>query len=146
MRYETAWFNVGLFAKIALGASDQEVDINGTTTLFSPTGNQTTPGGILALPSNIGDHNRTLLCFVPEGGISVGVNLTSHIELTAAYSFLYWNQVVRPNAQVDATVNTNAVPSDSSFGSNTGPGRPAFNFNEESFWMQTITFGLVVHY
>ena len=129
-----------------LGATDQDVNINGTTTMFSPTGNQVATGGILALPSNIGDHNRTVLGFAPEGGFNVAVNVTSHIQLTAAYSYLFWNSVVRPNAHVDTTVNTAAVPSDPSFGSTTGPARPTFTFNDESFWMQSLTFGVVVHY
>jgi hypothetical protein len=139
-------FFAGVYGKAALGATDQTVDISGSTTLISAAGNQVATGGVLALPSNIGNHSRTVLGFVPEGGFTAGVNLCQHIQLTAGYSFLFWNQVVRPSGQLDMTINPNAVPSSQSFGQGPGPARPTFNFNDESYWVHTLTVGLVVHF
>ena len=147
IRYSCKWVDANLWGKIALGASDQEADIYGTTTLHDPlTGAQTAGGGIYALPSNSGVHTRTVLAFVPEGGLNFGVNVLPCLRLTAGYSFLYWSSVVRPGAQIDRFVNPTQVPSDNSYGTLTGAQRPLFRFNEESFWMHTLTFGLDFHY
>jgi hypothetical protein len=144
--WEQEWFFVSAYAKVGLGATDENVNINGSTTLITPTGSQVAAGGILALPSNIGSHDRTVFGIVPEVGVNVGINVTKHLQLTAGYSFLYWNQVARPSGQIDRGVNPSAVPSDSSFGSGTGPTRPAFGFNDEYLWIHTLSVGVGIHY
>src|SRR5205823_4668327 len=47
-------------ALVALGNTEQIVDIFGATTTLAPTGGvaRTLPGGLLALPTNIGHHRR----------------------------------------------------------------------------------------
>jgi hypothetical protein len=146
LRWESDWCSLTAFGKAGLGATDQQVNISGSTTLFTPTGNQAASGGILALPTNIGQHDRTVLGFVSELGATFGVNVCKHLELTATYSILYWNQVVRPSAQIDRNVNVNLVPSDAAFGTASGSPQPAFSFNQEAFWVQTLNFGVVLHY
>ena len=146
MRWEGDWCSFACFGKAGVGATQQQVGISGSTTLFTPTGTQVANGGVLALPTNIGQHDRTVLGFVSELGATFGVNVCSHLEVSATYSFLYWNQVVRPSAQIDRSVNVSQVPSDVSFGQLSGPPRPGFNFNEEWFWAQTVSFGLTFHY
>ncbi len=145
--WEGRWLFVNAFGKVALGATDEEVDINGSTTLFDLTaGAQSAGGGVLALPTNIGLHSRTVIGFVPEGGLNVGVKVLPSLNLTAGYSFLYWNAVVRPGGQIDRAVNSTQVPSDNTFGTLTGPQRPTFGFHDESFWIHTLTVGLDFHY
>jgi Putative beta barrel porin-7 (BBP7) len=146
VRWEGDWFYVSTFAKVALGATDETADISGSTTLLSPAGNQSAVGGILALPTNIGHHTQTSLAYVPEGGLNVGVKVTPHIQLVAGYSFLYWSAVARPGSQIDPLVNPSQVPSDTSFGTSGGPGRPVFAFHEDSFYVQQITVGVQIHY
>lgn len=147
MSFERDWFSFGGFAKVGLGATDQAVDINGTSTLITPAGTpQVAGGGILALPSNIGHQTRTVVGFVPEAGLNLGVKATCNVDFLIGYSFLYWNQVVRPGAQIDRFVNPNFVPTDASFGPGTGPLRPTFRFNEDTFWMHSINVGMNVHY
>jgi hypothetical protein len=144
--WEGKWLVVSAFGKAALGVTDQEVDINGASALFTPAGAFVAGGGVLALPSNIGQHTRTFLGFVPEGGVTVGVKVTPHLRLTAGYSFLWWNSVVRPGAQIDRVVNPALVPTDNSFGSLTGPARPAFTFHSEEYWIHTLSVGLDLHF
>jgi hypothetical protein len=134
------------FGKVAVGVTDEEVDINGQTALFTPAQPFVASGGILALPTNIGQHTRPVFGFVPEGGLAVGVKVTPHLRLTAAYSFLYWNSVVRPGNQIDRGVNPTLVPSDATFGTLTGPLRPAFRFGDETFWVHTLTVGVDLHF
>jgi hypothetical protein len=144
--WEGKYLFVGAFGKAALGITDEEVDINGSTALF--TGGQafSASGGVLALPTNIGQHNQTVLGFVPEGGVTFGVKIKPCLRLTASYSFLYWNSVVRPGNQIDRVINPTMVPTDISFGTLAGPARPAFRFSEENFWVHTLTVGLDFRY
>ncbi len=145
--WEEEWFCVSVFGKASLGPNDERVSIRGSSTSLVNGTTQTVPGGILALPSNIGEYRRTVLGFVPEAGITLGFNVNSHIRLNASYSFLYWNQVVRPGGQIDRQVSPAQVPTDITFAPTTTPGsRPQFTFNDESFWAHTLTFGIEFHY
>jgi hypothetical protein len=148
--WEGKWLFVNGYGKVALGVTDQEVDINGSSTLVTPSGNQVAGGALLALPSNIGHHTRTIIGFVPEGGLDFGVKVLPCLRLTAGYSFMYWNAVVRPGAQIDRNVNPSLVPTDSTFtqaGMFLGsPQRPEFQFHNETYWIHTLTIGLDFHY
>jgi Putative beta barrel porin-7 (BBP7) len=146
MKWESDWFSCAIFGKAGVGATDQEVRIAGSTTLFTPTGNVVANGGILALPTNIGVHDRTEFGWVSEAGVTFGVNVCKHLEVTATYSALYWNRVVRPSGEIDRNVNTALVPTDPNFGGTSTTARPFFNFNEEMFWAQSGSFGVVFHY
>jgi len=146
VRWECQWLFLAASGKVAVGGTDQMVDINGTTIRYTPSGPLYAGGGIYAQPSNIGDHNRTVVGIVPEGNLTFGVKITSWLNFTAGYSFLYWNSVVRPGAQIDRVINQSMVASDVSFGPTGGPARPAFHYNDENFWVHTVTFGLDFHY
>jgi len=147
LTWEEDWFSVGVFGKVALGETQQKVIINGATSLIDPfLGTQTAVGGMLALPSNIGNRSRTVFGVVPEGGLNLKADVTRWLRLTAGYSFLYWSEVVRAGAQIDRLVNIGQIPSDNNFGLTTGPARPLFRFNEEAFWVNSFNFGVEFHY
>jgi hypothetical protein len=148
VKYESERFFFDGHAKVAVGFNQQTAEIAGTSLLLGPAGNvmSAAPGGILALPSNIGSHQRTLVSVLPEAGITAGVNVTCWLRLTAGYNFLYLNNVVRPTTSIDRTVNPNQVPTDADFGALGGPGRPAFQFHEEGFWVHMLNVGVEFHY
>jgi hypothetical protein len=146
LTYEQTWYSLQGFAKVAFGATQQLVNIEGNTTLITPTGNATVPGGLLALSTNIGSHSQTVFGILPEFGFVVGVNLTQHIQLQLGYSFLMWNQVVRPASQSDHSVNANLIPGSPTYGAPTGVIAPTFRFNEEFFYMSNLHVGLEFHF
>jgi Putative beta barrel porin-7 (BBP7) len=147
LRWQYDWFSLSVFGKVAVGVTDEKVHIQGSTTLFTPlAAPQTTTGGILALPSNIGNHNRTVFGIVPEAGLTVGIDAVKHVRILAGYSFLYWNNVARPGSQIDRAVNPAQIPSDQGFGIAPGTGHPAFTFKQDTFWTQTFTVGVEVYY
>jgi len=147
VRYEWKCLFVSAFGKVALGATDQQAEISGSTSLNSPTGMAAASGGgALALASNIGQHNQTVLDFVPEAGLTVGVNVAPWCRLTAGYSFLYWNSVLRPGGQINPVVNPSLIPSSQSFGKGGGPLQPSYQFNSENYWTQSLFLGVDFHY
>ncbi len=148
--WEGKWLFASLFGKFGVGVNDEEVDINGSTALFTPTGSEVAGGAVLAQASNIGVHTRTDIGLVPEGGVNVGVKITPHLRLTAGYSFLYWNSVVRPANEIDRNVNLSQAPTASSlvFGQASPPGPlvPGFNFGTENFWVHSFNVGFDLHF
>jgi hypothetical protein len=129
-------------AKLALGASRQQVDINGSTRTSLPglaPVNHT--GGLLALPTNIGHYGQTEFAVVPEVGVNIGMQL-GRLRGFVGYTLLYWSDVARAGNQIDLTVNPTQLPP----GVLVGPARPAFAFTTSDYWAQGINFGVEWRY
>jgi hypothetical protein len=134
-------------SKIALGEMHQGADVNGATVQLKPDGSVTIfQGGLLALRSNIGRHQRDELAFLPELGLTVGLQLTRQLKLYAGYSFLWVSTVARAGEQIDPVVNVTQFPILSGNGPLAGPARPAFNFSGTDFWAQGLNLGLELRY
>ena len=133
------WFVDGT-GRIALGSTYQSCDIYGSTTVTVPgVAPVTAPGGLLALPSNIGSYSREVLTFVPEVGAHVGYFLTENVRLKAGYTFLYWSSVARAGNVINPNVNPNLLPPSVP---GAQPAQPAFNWNGTGVWAQGIDLGL----
>ncbi|MFL5342699.1 MAG: BBP7 family outer membrane beta-barrel protein [Gemmataceae bacterium] len=142
--WRNRWF-VNVMGKVAMGVNHQTVDISGSTTVTTPAGAVTVlPGGLLALPSNIGHYERNRFSVVPELNANVGIQATEHLRLFVGYTFLYWNHVVRPSDVIDTQVNSTRTPL--SLVPPTGPLRPQFVFRDSDYWAQGINFGLQLRY
>jgi len=144
--WETGRFSLDGFAKLAFGVSQQQVTIDGSTTLITPTGTQTVQGGILAQKSNIGTYNRSAFTVVPELGFNLGVAVTEQVHVRLGYSILLWDRVARPTSQIDHNVNTGQVPSSPNFGLTTGPNAPVFQSHDEFFWNHFFNVGMELRY
>ena len=146
LTWESDLVSLAAFAKLGLGATMEHVSINGSTTFMSAVNPTTTVnGGVLALPSNIGDHNRTVFGVLPEMGVNVGINLSEHVRLNMGYSTLLW-RVARPGLQYDHNVNTSYAPSSQNYGITGGPAAPTFRSNDELFWSHNLTIGMEFHF
>jgi hypothetical protein len=147
MRWESDWFHVDAFAKLGLGLTYQNIEINGQSSLTSGgVVVDRAPGGILALPSNIGEYDRTRFGVVPEVGLSLGVELSDNVRLKAGYSVLLWSAVARPGDQIDRNINTGQVPGDQFFGTVAGLPSPQAPLREHAFWLHMLNLGVEFHY
>ena len=137
-------------AKVALGDSHQVVGINGSTLIVpaagSGLGGGLQPGGLLALPSNIGRYQRDQFAVVPEVTVKVGYWLTRSIRATIGYTFLYYSAVARPGDQVNRVVNPGLLPVNQPTGPVAGPAQPNFVFHGSDFWAQGLNLGLELRY
>ncbi len=128
-------------AKVALGDSQQSVNIGGFTQITTPAGAiSTQPGGLLALPSNSGHFFGDHFAVVPEGSLKVGYQATDHLSVTFGYTSLYWSNVARPGDQIDRSIDPAALPTSRAPGVKSN--RPAFSLQDTDFWAQGLTFGL----
>ncbi len=127
----------------ALGNNTAKVRINGATTSSVPVqggGNQvaTTVGGLLALPSNIGNYQQDVFAVAPQLYVNLGYDLTPQLRATIGYRFLYWSQVARAAEQIDTAVNFSQLDP----GGTNGAARPKFDFQLTDFWAQGLTAGI----
>jgi hypothetical protein len=142
-----AWV-LGLRGKLGLGDTHQRLTIDGSERIVAPDGTvQNFRGGLLALPSNIGQYTRDRFSVVPEVGVSLGYQLTEHLRVSVGYNFLYWTNVLRPGKQIDRVIDVTQIPNFNIAGSTpTGQNRPAVPFKESDFWAQGLTVGLEFRY
>jgi hypothetical protein len=139
-------FFIDVTTKAALGVNHETVTIDGWTTLNTPTGTTADRGGLLASGSNLGSYSRDVFAVIPEGNIQFGAQVRSWMVVKLGYNFMYWSSVVRPGNQIDQVINPNRVPASSAYGGADNVTRPAFNFQNSSFWVQGMTVGLEFRY
>lgn len=125
-------------AKIAFGVNDRDLTISGET-FRSQAASQ--PAGLLALASNRGIHSSTAFGVLPEAHVQLGFRVTERFELQFGYSFLYWDQVLRPGESVDRVLNPNLIPTSTTFGAPGGPPRPRASEETTDFWLHGLRFG-----
>src|SRR5207247_371961 len=95
VKFLRRWFVQGT-VKVSLGVTHQSSDIAGTTTLSVPGGPTiVAPGGLLALPTNIGHSSRDSFTVIPEAGLKIGYDFNDHWRAWIGYDFLYASSVMR---------------------------------------------------
>ncbi len=134
--YRGCW-TIDLLMKLALGGVSQRATINGSTVRTVPGGGTTTfDGGILALPSNIGQHNQTAFGVMPEFGINLRYQWTPLWRLNIGYTFMALTNVLRPGDQISLNVDPGQFP----------PGTtgqfPQYSFNQSDIWLQGLNLGI----
>jgi hypothetical protein len=130
-------------AKLALGVVHQTVDISGQSVLTQGATRNVSPGGLLALTSNIGSYSRDEFGIVPEVGANVGYQFGRHLRASVGYSILYFrSDIVRTGAIIDRIVNPSLAPALTGIGLGSGVQRPLFGFVDRDFWAQGVNAAL----
>jgi hypothetical protein len=138
-RRQSCRWSVEAQAKLALGGTRSKLNVLGGTTVAVPgTPTLAYPGGIFALPTNMGEGERSGFTVIPELGLTVGYCLSPRLNATMGYTFLYWSRVVRPADQVDTALNGSQFPP----GSLAGFPSPRRQFVTSDYWAQGLNFGL----
>jgi hypothetical protein len=144
-RFESGGLGLGVLTKVAAGPREQAVDITGSTMVTVPgTAPSTSPGGLLALASNLGHHSRVDGAVIPELDTNLSYRFTPRIRATIGYSLLYWPAIARVGDEVDLRVNPNLLPKSTT--PPTGPPNPVFSYQQSHFLAQGLSFGLEFSY
>jgi hypothetical protein len=141
-------WSLGLLGKVGLGNTHQRLTIAGSEQIISPTGTvQNFNGGLLALPTNIGQFSRDRFSVVPEIGVNLGYQVTDHMRVFVGYNFLYWSNVIRPGDQIDRVLDITQIPNFNNMNlPPTGQNRPMVPFKETDFWVQGLNVGITFRY
>lgn len=141
--YFGCW-SVDLLAKLALGGMSQTVTIDGNTIVTPPGGTQTSNrGGVLALPSNMGQFTRSRFAVIPEFGVNLHRQLNPCWKVNLGYTIMVVTNVIRPGDQIDLNVDPNQFPPPATSGPFTAP---AFAFHDSDIWLQGLNVGLEYNY
>jgi hypothetical protein len=140
-------WTLDLLGKVALGGISSTGNISGSTAFFLPGQPVIAqPGGLLALPSNIGSYSSNRFAVSPEADIRLKYQLTKRIQAFVGYSFLYLNNVARPSGLIDRAVNPTQLPSQIGPGTLVGAASPMGGIHTTDFWAQGITLGLEIRW
>jgi hypothetical protein len=146
-QYEFGSLFVGGCAKVAVGATQEVLDIAGASTLTSADGTRmTAPGGQFAAPSNMGRYSASEFTVIPEVELKVGYQITPLVRCFVGYDFFYWSRVIRPGSQVDLVVDTRANQIDPGFVPGSQTTFPQPRFTRTDFWGQGLSFGLELNF
>jgi hypothetical protein len=132
-------FYVDAWGKFALGSNQQVINVKGGTTIDGVS----TPGGVLALPSNMGQYEDSQFTVLPEVGVHFGVKITPNWRVAAGYTFLYLNNVVRPGDAIDSTVSPTQIPQ---LGGTPGTRPAPPTFVDADYWAHGITVQMEIRY
>src|SRR5262249_17224843 len=130
---------------LGIGYNFESATITGQTSFNTASGTFVAPGGLLALPSNIGHYDHEKVGLLPEGQVIIGAHLTENIDIHLGYSIIYWTDVLRPVSGIDRVVNPTQLPTSIEGTGLTGPARPA-GLHESDFWAHGLALGLTIHY
>ena len=99
---------------------------------------ETIEGGLLALPTNIGQYETDSFATVPQVQVNFGYDWKPWLRGTVGYRFLYWSQVARAGEQIDTDINLSQLDPDGLV----GEPRPEFEFVLSDFWAHGLNVGL----
>ncbi len=141
-------WSFGARGKLAVGVTQQRVDIAGSQRLVSLVDGtvQNFQGGLLALPSNIGNHARDRFSVVPELTLMAGYQLLDHVRIFGGYNVMGWTSVVRPGDQIDRNLDETEIPNFPSGQKPVSGNQPQVPFRTSNFWAQGLNFGIEVRY
>jgi hypothetical protein len=133
--------------KLALGASCEDLSISGSQLRTFANGSTASyTGGLLALPSNIGQFSRDKFAQVPEVDIKMSYEIMKHLSLTSEFSAMYWNRIARAAQQIDREIDITQIPNFplAAGATPTGLARPGVFFPQSDLWAVGISFGVEV--
>jgi hypothetical protein len=131
--------------KLGIGNTYESFNSAGQTTLLvgrAPVAS--VPGGLSALPGQT-LTSRSAFTLVPEFGLNLGIDVTCNFRLFVGYTFLYWDDVIRPGNQINSAVNPSNVPSSLAFGTG-GPAASSTPIHNTDFWAQGVNVGFALRY
>ena len=133
-------WSLNVLGQVAIGNINQQVTIAGTTVTTGPGGGAgiTTPGGLLAQPTNIGEFERNKFSYIPQVIANVHYHLTPNVSVHLGYNIMWLGDIALSGDQIDQRVN----PSQFAGGPLVGDPTPAFAFQDREYWLQGINWGV----
>jgi len=134
----------GIRGTVGVGVTNQRVEINGLSNSLTPSGNSiTSPGGLLAQPTNMGAFERSRISILPEIGMTLGYQVTNNIRVFGGINGMYWTNVARAGEQINRNVNATFIADPTTGVRNPAGARaPTFHHRDEDFYSYGYSVGL----
>lgn len=151
MDYSWCKFFVNVKGKVALGAMNEKVKIQGllTTNDFNNFGEpQTFPSGYLVQSTNSGSHSKTQFAVIPELDINLGYQISDCLSVSVGYTFLYVSNMLWAGKQIDREINPTQSPAmeNDPAAQLVGVERPTVLHDSSHFWAQGLNVGVDYHF
>jgi len=138
IRVECKRFFAEITPKVALGVTDESLDVSGSNVVpFNPG-----PGGFYASGNKLGQHSSTPFAYLPQVTVKLGYNINGTIEAFVGYDALYLSDVARVENQISTQLDGNQM---AGFGFTPGgpaDASPAYGVSSSSLFEQGVTAGL----
>lgn len=150
-KYEYRSLSCTIKARVALGAIDQRLCINGRllTNDFDGFGDvRSFQGGYFALPTNIGYCDRWKFASLPEVNVLFRYQFNQCFAFNIGYNFLYVNQTLWAENQINSNINATqalSITRDPFIGL-AGMPRPKAVLKSKVFWAQGVNVGFDLHF
>jgi len=129
---------LNMLGTAGIGNMNEQVTISGRTVVTANGVPNTTAGGILAQPTNIGTYSRNVFAFIPQLTTNLNYHVTPNLSFHIGYNIIWLSNVATSADQIDQQVN----PTQFLGGNLVGPARPQFTFNDRDYWLQGINWGM----
>jgi hypothetical protein len=141
--------SLDIAAKLGVGSVWRESVIDGQTEVRTPPGGvSTSPGGLLALPSNMGTYRDSSFAVLPELDLKARWMLTDRLSLNLGYQLLFLTNVHRTGQQIDRRIDAGQLSGALPVNNQTGAGQihPVASPSSSTLRAQGMTFGLTFIY
>jgi hypothetical protein len=135
-------WSVNILTKMALGMSRQMTDITGSTVFTNQGGSIVYSEGVFAGRYNIGSYRSDQFVVIPQLGLELGYQMTTHTRAFIGYNLLYWGNVIKAGNQVDLNLDPRNFPGSTE----TGMQFPQFLNRTTAFWAQGINLGAEIRF
>jgi hypothetical protein len=124
---EQRWFVSG-WGKLAIGGTQQIVDVNGFTNVFPTNAQPVALSGGNFATSQQSHYVTNHFAIAPSFQLNVGYQFTPFVRGSIGYSFVFLSNVLRPGNQIDNTFDGNL--------------HPLVPFVNSGFWMQGLNLSI----
>lgn len=136
------WITLQGTSKIAMGNVQKKLRIRGDTSVQVPSGGSANyQGGLLALPSNIGEYTENDFAFLPELGLKARMLLTKNLDFNVGYTALCLTNVARVGKSIDRRVDAGQLTTLENTGVPSS-GNPVAAVPDSVLFANGISFGL----
>lgn len=133
-------YSVDLGVNLGIGATRQELDVSGLTTITTAAGSSTTTaGGFLAQSTNSGSWDDTKFSLVPSLEFKLGMEAGHGWRFAVGYDFMYWTNVLRASEQIDTVIHPDLFPPAVA---PTSASRPGVLLNESDYFAHGISVSI----
>ena len=129
-RYREGCWSFDGMIKVAAGSIKRTATLAGSSTGIGDT------EGLLVRSSNEGKFSNSTFGWIPELDATIGYRYTQNLDFTIGYHFIAMTDALQVSGVLDPQLAVNSgFP-------NSQPARPTFNARYDTFYVQSIHFGL----
>jgi hypothetical protein len=126
--YNLNRWTFGATGFLAIGATHETVNVNGSTVVYPVNGNPVPLSGGNYATLQMGHYAQDRFALAPELRLNVGYQITPHLRATIGYDFIFLSSVLRAGNQIDNTYD--------------GVTHPLVPMKTSTYWSQGLNLGL----